>query len=445
MTSTSLPIAIIGAGPVGLAAACHVLARGGTPVVIERGRAVAASVREWGHVRIFSPWSFNIDAEARRLLAGSGWQAPPPDAYPTGGELVSLYLEPLARLPALRRHIRLRQRVVAVARQGIDKLKTASRAEQPFALRLRGDDGSEETLLARSVIDASGTWTKPSPLGADGIPAIGEDRLRDRLHYGIPDALGADRGRYAGKEVAVVGGGHSAIDALVDLAWLAAETGSGRIHWLIRGASPTRAYGGGAADALPERGRLGSRIQSLVERDEVRLVPSFRVERIAAGGERLVLTSEDGRKLAVDRVVVATGLRPELGFLSELRLALDPALDCAQHLAPLIDPNVHSCGTVPPHGASALAHPEPGFFIVGMKSYGRAPTFLMRTGYEQVRSVVAHLMGDLEAAARVELVLPETGVCSGPTAKAESSCCAPSCCETGDAAPARAKALETAA
>ena len=98
--------------------------------------------------------------------------------------------------------------------------------------------------------------------------------------------------------------------------------------------------------------------------------------------------------------------------MRELRIQLDPAIECPVALAPLIDPNEHSCGTVRPHGARELAQPEPGFYFAGMKSYGRAPTFLMLTGYEQVRSIAADIAGDREAAERVELVLPETGVCN---------------------------------
>ena len=148
--------------------------------------------------------------------------------------------------------------------------------------------------------------------------------------------------------------------------------------------------------------------------------------------------------MIADELIVATGFRPDLGFLSELRLSLDPALECPPALAPLIDPNLHSCGTVRPHGALELAQPEPDFYFAGMKSYGRAPTFLMLTGYEQVRSIAAELAGDIEAARRVELVLPETGVCSGPgplaaAQQAAGDPVAAGCC--GGAAPAQTKAV----
>ena len=123
-----------------------------------------------------------------------------------------------------------------------------------------------------------------------------------------------------------------------------------------------------------------------------------------------------------DIVVNATGFRPDLNMLREIRLELDEIVEAPKRLAPLIDPNVHSCGSVEPHGFRELAHPEKGFFVVGMKSYGRAPTFLLATGYEQVRSATAWLAGDTASAANVELVLPATGVCS-TDASGGGGCC----------------------
>jgi hypothetical protein len=144
----------------------------------------------------------------------------------------------------------------------------------------------------------------------------------------------------------------------------------------------------------------------------------------------------------VDRIVVATGFRPDFSFLRELRLGLDPAVEAPPALAPLIDPNFHSCGTVPPHGVDQLVHPEPGLFIVGSKSYGRAPTFLMATGYEQVRSIVAELAGDTVAAREVHLVLPETGVCGAPPSIASASSC---CGQAKGTAPAKSACCQSAA
>jgi thioredoxin reductase len=407
-----LPVAVIGAGPVGLAAAAHLIDRGMRPVVLEAGAAVGASIREWGHVRVFSPWEFNIDPLAQEMLERAGWTAPELDGYPTGDELVDRYLEPLAALPEIASVLQLGARVTAVARFGVDKLKDAGRDEAPFELVVeRG--GVERRVLARAVIDASGTWTVPNPLGSGGLPAPGERAHSGRIAYGIPDVLGRERDRYAGRRVLVVGSGHSALNAILDLVALRESESETEIVWAIRGDAPGRKYGGGATDQLPARGALGDSVRRLVEAGSVELVSAFHTRRVAAFDGGLVLADGE-RELLADEVIAATGFRPQLEMLRELRLDLDDRVEAARALAPLIDPNLHSCGSVPPHGVDELSHPDEGVYLVGMKSYGRAPTFLLRTGYEQVRSVVAALAGDSEAARRVELVLPETGVCTVP-------------------------------
>ena len=229
----------------------------------------------------------------------------------------------------------------------------------------------------------------------------------------LGESARTDRQRYAGRRVLVVGSGHSAFNVLLDLVALAGVSEATRITWAIRRADVGQMYGGGAVDALPARGQLGARLQTAVADGHVRLVTSFRTASVRRSHAGVSVTSVDDVVLGpFDEVIAATGFRPDLTLTHELRLDLDPAVESPRMLAPLIDPNVHSCGTVPPHGVEELSHPESGFYTVGMKSYGRAPTFLMLTGYEQVRSVVAALVGDLEAARRVELTLPETGVCS---------------------------------
>jgi glycine/D-amino acid oxidase-like deaminating enzyme len=446
-------IAIVGAGPVGLAAAAHALERGLDPLVLEAGPDAGHAVRRWGHVRMFSSWEHNIDEAAGRLLDRAGWDRPEPSAYPTGAELVARYLEPLATRTALAERIRTGSRVSAVARAGLDKVRTTGRDEAPFELRI--GDGGDAILTADAVIDASGTWFTPNPAGANGIPAFGEAENAGRIAYGMPDVLGRERDRYAGKTVAVLGAGHSAAGTLIDLVRLADEVPRTRALWLLRGESPQKAFGGGANDRLAERGALGSLFASLVRAGRIAVRKAFRVRRIAASGPALAIVSGTGslpEAVQADELIVATGFRPDLSFLRELRIALDPALECPPALAPLIDPNVHSCGTVRPHGARELGQPEPGFYIAGMKSYGRAPTFLMMTGFEQVRSIVAEIAGDREAARRVELVLPETGVCLGPVparglARAEAACCGgppaadrSACCSADEAAKAEGKA-----
>jgi thioredoxin reductase len=426
MNRTTLPVAVIGAGPVGLTAAAHLISKGETPVIFEAGAAVGANVMQWGHVRLFSPWRYNVDAVAGAMLEAAGWSTPPADDFPTGRELVEHYLAPLAALPQIQRHLRLNTRVSSVTRQGYDKMKTDGREHAPFVLRIETTDGSEEEVHAKAVIDASGAYGSPSPLGASGVPALGERSLAGHIFYGIPDVLGAHRARYASRRVLVVGSGHSAFNALLDLAELAAEAPGTTITWVVRRSEAGQMYGGGARDLLPARGSLGVAIRELVESGAVRLVTGFKTTKLTGTAGGIVVAGEQTTLPPVDEIIATTGFRPDLSILGELRLAIDPSVESPVALAPLIDPNVHSCGTVPPHGAEELAHPEPGLYVVGMKSYGRAPTFLMLTGYEQVRSVVCAITGDTAGARLVELVLPETGVCSTDRqASAAAACCAP--------------------
>lgn len=428
-----LPIVVIGAGPVGLAAAAHLVERGEHVVVVEAGENIAASVREWAHVRLFSPWSIVTDAAAVRLLEATGWQAPDAAALPFGHELVSEYLEPLAALPAIAAALRLNTEVLAVTRDGADKTRSRRRDRSAFVLRVRGADGVVAELAARAVIDASGTWRTPNPIGAGGLPPLGSEGegISALLKTALPDVLGRDRERFAGRSVAVVGSGHSATNTLLALATLAREEPETRLHWVIRGAAAARSYGSDA-DELPARGAIGSRLRRLVESGAITVHERFGVtaleERDARHGGALRVHGRragDSVSLDVDRLVAATGFRPDLGLLRELRIELDDIVEAPRTLAPLIDPNLHSCGSVPPHGEAELRHPEADVYIVGMKSYGRAPTFLLATGYEQVRSVVASLAGDQESARLVQLELPETGVCNTGDAGGDACCADP--------------------
>ena len=427
--TNSHPIVVIGAGPIGLAAAAHLSERGPPFLILEAGTAAGAAIAEWGHTRLFSPWQYNLDAAAQRLLEAAGWTAPDADVLPTGHELREHYLEPLAQLPQLAESIRYGARVTAVSRAGIDKTRTARREETPFLVRIQTTDGHSEDVLASAVIDASGTWSTPNPLGQAGLLAPGEQQARAAGHITapLPDVQGRDRDRFAGKQVMVTGVGHSAANTLLDLADLEADT---TIMWAARTADLTRVYGGGDQDELAARGALGSRLRQLVDSGRIALLTSFTITRFRADDTLTVhaVTPDGEREVSVDVLVPATGFRPDLGMLSELRLALDPAVEAPSQLGPLIDPEFHSCGSVEPHGERVLAHPETNFYIVGMKSYGRAPTFLMATGYEQVRSIAAALAGDRKAADAVHLELPETGVC---TTDLGGSCDAPA--PAGDA------------
>jgi hypothetical protein len=416
-TPQAFPVVVIGAGPIGLAAAAHLTERSVPFLVVEAGDAPASAVRAWSHIQLFSPWEYNTDPAARCLLAATDWQEPDASALPTGGDLVKQYLQPLAELPALAPHIRYGSPVEAISRLGIDRLRTAGRDTAPFVVRLA--DGEE--LLACAVIDASGTWLQPNPVGANGLLARGESEAAAWISHGLPDVFGTDRAHHAGRHTVVVGAGHSAANTLLALAQLADTEPGTKITWAIRAADPAASFGGGSDDELPARGAIGSGLKMLVDTGRVTLAANFRTHTVRPLGDdptrdqvELVSYDPDGAEQTVtaDRVVAATGFRPDFRITEELRLELDPIMSAPRALAGLIDPNQHSCGTVTPHGYRELAHPEPGYFAVGMKSYGRAPTFLMLTGYEQVRSIAAALAGDMEAAQSVELQLPDTGVCS---------------------------------
>jgi uncharacterized NAD(P)/FAD-binding protein YdhS len=419
-----LPVAIIGGGSVGLAAAAHLLERGLEPVMFEAGPTIGTAPLDWGHVHMFSPWRYNVDRACHALLERHGWELPNAEAFPTGRELVERYLLPLARLPEMSRHLRLGTTVTGIARAQAGKVRDGDREQQPFDVRSRNAHGQEERLLAQAVIVATGTWGHPNPAGASGLPALGEVAAAERIHYGMPDVLGRDRSRYAGKRVLVVGSGHSAIGTLISLATLADQAPGTAVVWAARSADLTRAYGGGGADQLPERGALGQRLKAQVEGGRITLLAPFAVSEIRQTADAgLFVRDAAGMSVKADELVVATGLRPELSILREVRTDLDPALDCPRVLAPLIDPNLHSCGSVRPHGALELQQPDIGLFMAGMVSYGRAPTFLLATGYEQVRSIAAFIAGDMEAARRVEFDLPETGVCSSNRVLVQEACC----------------------
>jgi hypothetical protein len=336
---------------------------------------------------------------------------------------VERYLDPLA--VALGKAagsdvVRTGARVVAVTRLGLDKARSVGRDKRPFLLRIETAGEPDEELLARAVIDASGTWGQPNHLGDSGLKSFGEDEAHAAgfMVGPLPDVLGHDRGRFVGRTTLVVGMGHSAANTLLNLARLADQAEGTRIIWAIRSQDAERLYGGGEADQLQDRGKLGTDLRVLVTSGAVDVVSSFVTTDVSLDpeGRSVTVTGAtpvgERRIEGVHNIAAATGFRPDLTILGELRLGLDAGLEAPSALAPLIDPAYHSCGTVPPHGHRELAHPELGFFIVGMKAYGRAPTFLITTGNEQVRSIAAALAGDLQSADEIELVLPETGVCS---------------------------------
>jgi thioredoxin reductase len=428
--NSPLPIAIIGAGPIGLAAAAHLVLRGEPVRIFEKAPVIAANLRDWGHVRLFSVWEQCIDEAAAMLLDRHDWMPPPASQLPLGRDLVLDYLEPLAATPELAPFIETNTSVIRISRHGLDRMTTRGREDRPFAIALRDAAGNTSEILARAVIDTSGTWQNPNPLGANGWPIEGEEAFAERIVYGIPDISGATREHYAGLRTLVMGSGHSAANALIDLASVARQEPGTSMTWAVRGNSLAKIFGGGEADQLPARGALGQKLRDLVDEKRLAIELSFAAQRLKKNGNGILvdgMTPEGERTIGpFDRIVAATGQRPDFSFAREIQLDLDPTVESSRALGPLIDPNIHSCGTVPPHGWRELQHAEPDFFTAGIKSYGRAPTFLLLTGYEQVRSIAARLAGDQAAADDVRLVLPETGVCNATleeVAPGEGLCC----------------------
>ncbi|MGH0600463.1 FAD-dependent oxidoreductase [Bacillus mycoides] len=429
-----LPIAIIGGGPVGLAAAAHLAKHGESFILLEAGENIGSNILTWGHVRLFSSWQYNIDKAALDLLEQHDWESPDIKALPTGKEIVEKYLQPLANLPEIKPFIHMNTKVLSIGRKDTDKMKTANREKMPFMIYTE-KNGALQVYEARAVLDASGTWGNPNPANSNGIWLKEEQSLKKHIFYGIPDILGKEQKRYVNKRVAVVGSGHSAINALLELAKLKESNPKTNIVWIMRKQRAEEAYGGEEKDALEARGALGSRIHQLVDEGSVEVITPYKIQRVVRtkdGMDIVGYQEEQEVKISdVHEMIVNTGNRPNLSILSEIRTSIDSATESVATLAPLIDPNLHSCGTVRPHGEKELRQPEKDFYIVGSKSYGRAPTFLMATGYEQVRSIVAYLTGDYESAGKVELDLPETGVCSvnlSPNKVNDSGCGTDSCC-----------------
>ncbi len=375
---------VIGAGPMGLDAALAALDRGFDAVVLEKGR-VGENLRRWGSTRFFSPLGMNLSARALSLLPG----APPASALLTGPEMAEQVLEPLAACPPLGGRVRTSHRVMAVGRGRLSRRDLPGhplRAEKPFRLLVEGPEG-EEVLEADLVLDASGAHEHPAAVGAGGIPAPGERRFHSRFvrHLGQLDARLPS---LAGSEVLLVGHGHSAANALLALSALSSPP---RITWATR--SPNqRPCVEVASDPLPERERVTSGANRLAREppDFLRVERRASVEAILAGNGRLNVSLSGGRSRLFDAVVGMTGYRPDLSFLSELALDVSPTTEGPARLARALS-HVTDCLSAPSVAAADLSSGEPGFHVVGAKSYGRLPTFLLRNGLVQMETILDDL------------------------------------------------------
>ena len=393
-------IAIIGAGPIGLEAALAAMERGFGVEIFERGK-VADAVRQWGHVKMFSPFGMNSTVRGRERLLHSGASLPESNELLTGAEFRERYLRLLAHsLPTDILH--QDTTVLAIGRSGVlkgDHIGEATRGANRFRLLIRDDAGDERVVSADVVLDCTGTYTQPNGLGDGGIPAPGEGAARDRIFYGIPEFIARDRNRFAGRRILVVGAGHSGATAITGLI----ELGSAETHWLLRRdrALPSEEI---PDDPLPERSRLAAKSNRLVQENRVTLHRAATIQSIAKLNGALqvtITTPETEHTIVFDEIIVATGFRPDLTLARELQVQTCWATEGTYPLAAsMLGEAGADCLKTPAFGAEMLMHPEPTYFTLGMKSYGRTPNFLLRTGQEQIETVLEWLERAPELATR---------------------------------------------
>ena len=386
-----MKIAVIGAGPIGLEAALDA-ARNGYDVQVHEAGRVGEHLRRFGGVALFTPFGMNSTPEGRASLRAAGAALPAEEAIVTAGELAERYLAPLARLPELRGAVRENERVTHVGREGLGKgdgAGAAARAERRFLLRIETRCGVRFDT-ADLVIDASGVYGHPRATGPGGLPADGEDRLGDAIERHLPDGDAWAR-RYAGGATLLVGGGHSAAHALLAFDALARGGAMPQVHWIHRHEPPAlRAIEG---DPLPARLDLARRAKAAASAARwLTRHPDAVIRRYERGDDRVEVTLENGRTLAVDRVLALVGYQPDLAMTRELQIHLCYASEGPMTLAAAILGAAGGadgdCLAQVAHGPESLRNPEPGFYVLGAKSYGRNAQFLLAIGHRQVKDAL---------------------------------------------------------
>lgn len=386
-------IAILGAGPIGLEAALAAAQRGEELVVYEAAATVGGHVRAWGHVPTFTPWSMNVSPRMRAALPG----APDGDGLPNGEQLADELLEPIAALPELARRIRLSSRVLAIGREGMLKhegIGDPRRAARPFRLLVARPDGSQEIDHADVVIDATGSYGNPNRLGDGGIDAVNERAFDDRIVRYLP-ALESEPRAWAGQTILLTGSGHSAQTAARQLASFARDAPGTRVVWAVRKAEPD--WGAVESDPLPERASLNAAAAELAAggSSALTLRPGCVTEALHGSGERIVVTLRNGEPgdLVVDRILALNGGVGDHSLYRQLHVHECYATSGPMNLAAaLLGESGGDCLAISPHGPETLRNPEPGFFILGAKSYGRNSQFLLQTGWQQVDDVFGSLI-----------------------------------------------------
>lgn len=391
-------VAVLGAGPAGLDAALALGEAGLRYTLYEVGPAAAHNVRRWGHVHLFTPWSMNASPRARQRLRRAGHIVPDSDECPTGEELVDGLLAPLAGLPEVAANLRTNVEVVEVGRQGVLKHE-AGRDGRAFRLLLRGRGGREWVEEASAVLDCTGTYHNPNPVGADGIFAPGEEAAARHIVHDIPDIQGEPE-KWAGRRILLVGGGHSAQTAARDLAALRRVDPTTEVTWVLRRVRPD--FGVDMDDPLPRRRVLTATAEALMEGEGsgLRVLTGATVASMESGqvGGCAVTIALDAREAAivvhVDRIIGLTGSVGDARLYRQLQIHECWATCSPMRLAEALRGASADCTKQRTPGAEALANPEPGFYILGAKSYGRHGSYLFRVGWEQVDEVVGLLAAD---------------------------------------------------
>lgn len=396
MSQTKPRIAILGAGPTGLEAALAAAESGFPFVLFEASPGAAGHLRKWGHVRMFTPWDLSLSPRARRRLEEAGAEAPAGSGCPTGHELADV-LDRVAALPDLAPRIRFGSRVLAIGREGLlkhEEIATPERGRHPFRLLVADSSGRERIERADLVIDATGTYGNPNRLGDGGIPAAGERAFEDSIRRDIPD-FAREASDWAGRTILLAGAGHSAQTAVRDLAELARQAPGTRVIWALRSAEPD--WGSHPGDPLPERARLAATAAGLAGggSPSVEVRRGVVVEEITQPNGRLRVVLRNGagtEEVEIDRILSLTGFVGDAEIYRQLQVH-----ECYATCGPiklsaaLLGAAAGDCLDQTSHGVDTLTNPEPGLFILGIKSYGRNNTFLMRVGWEQVGEVFGQL------------------------------------------------------
>lgn len=402
---TPARIAVLGAGPVGLEAALYARYLGYEVEIFERGQ-VAEQVRQWGHVRMFTPFALNRSplGLAAMKAQDAAWTAPADDELLTGQEYAERYLLPLAHSDLLVDSLHEHTEVLAIGRDGYSKNEPISleQREEPDLRLLVGstlsdEQGHQRFVTFDAVIDASGTYGQPNWLGHGGIPAIGEIGARIHIDYGLPDVLGKRHAEFAGRNILLVGSGHSAAVSLAALAELAAHAPDTWVTWISREPGPVPIHAL-EDDPFAERQRVIHLANRLARDDanHITLLAGTTIAEVAWHADRdrfaVRLLGGHAGEMEFDRIIAHVGYRGDSSLYQELQVETS-----RHHGAPLCVASAlcefQSLQTMtePPFDAKMLVTPEPDFYVLGAKSYGRDSRFLICHGFQQIRALFSRI------------------------------------------------------